>query len=280
MNMLHKCVVVLTTALISLSAQAQNKSCCSATAFASLGSDPSFIATHTSPEPFHFVASKGSMITFDTPGGGKANAFLVPAAEKSNKFLFVFHEWWGLNDYIKEVAEKFSLDFPNVNILAIDLYDGKIATDPDQASKMMQAIAPAHCEAIVKGALAYVGKDAMIQTIGWCFGGGWSLQASILAGSMSKGCVIYYGPPENDQKKLKLLSAPVLGIYGAEDDWINKKVVDEFASSMKAAGKSFEPHWYDGVHAFANPSNPKHDSAAAADANRHAVAFIHKNFGE
>lgn len=273
-------LLILVWALLPMISVGQQKSCCSTQAFASLGTDHGFVAAHVVPEPFHFTASKGSEVTFDTPDGRRGNGFMVPASSKSNKYLFVFHEWWGLNDYIRREAEKFAEDFPGVNILALDLYDGKITSSADEAAKLMQGADAARAEAIIRGALAYGGKDATVQTIGWCFGGGWSLQASIIAGNQSKGCVMYYGMPENDQKKLQQLNAPVLGIFASKDTWINKNVVNEFINAMKEAGKPLEVKWFDADHAFANPSNPKFDQIASSDARRHALEFIRGNFGE
>ena len=98
--------------------------------------------------------------------------------------VLVVHEWWGLNDYIKQEAERYANDFPEVNILAIDLYDGQLATNAEDAGKIMQSIQKERAEAIIKGALNYVGPTAAIQTIGWCFGGGWSLQAALILGKL------------------------------------------------------------------------------------------------
>lgn len=105
-------------------------------------------------------------------------------------------EWWGLNDYIKSESEILSRELDNVNILAIDLYDGRVAATPDSAMKLMQLAKTDRLENIIKGALAYAGTDAKIYTIGWCFGGMWSLQTTLLAGKQAAGCVMYYGRPK------------------------------------------------------------------------------------
>src|SRR6187402_3372252 len=105
--------VVLITGKLS----AQSRSCCNAhatDAFAMLGSNAAFQSAHLSPEPINFTPSKGEMITYKVTGGKDANAFFVRADNKSDKFLFVFHEWWGLNDHIKREAERFATDFPGV----------------------------------------------------------------------------------------------------------------------------------------------------------------------
>lgn len=260
-------------------AEAQ-KSCCSAatTEFAMLGESKSFQEAHMAPEPIHFQAKKGMMAEFDTPDGKKGKAFFVPALTKTDKYVFVFHEWWGLNDHIKRESEVLAERLGDVNVVAIDLYDGQLATNAEDAGKIMQSINQERAEAIIKGTIGYIRQNAVIQTIGWCFGGGWSLQAAMIAGDKAKGCVMYYGMPEKDEAKLKKFNAPVLGIFATRDGWINKPVVDEFESKMKSLNKSVTLHWYEADHAFANPSNPKFDEKSASDAMNKAVAFIKKNF--
>ena len=178
-----------------------------------------------------------------------------------------------MNDYVKKESEEIYNDLGNVNIIDLDLYDGKSTTDRTEAAKLMQAVKDDRAEAIIKGAIAYVGPKAHIATLGWCFGGGWSLQASLLAGNQAAACVMYYGMPEQDVNKLKTLHTDVLGNFGNLDQWINPKVVAKFADDMKAAGKKLYLHQYDANHAFANPSSPASNPAAAADAYKNTIAF-------
>ena len=272
-------ILILFTASIKLFAQ--SKSCCSMSAtgeFAMLGKNASFQSAHLAPEFINFTPSKGEMVTFSVSDGKVANAFFIRGEGNSDKFLLVFHEWWGLNDHIKKESERFASDFPGVNILAIDLYDGQLATNSEDAGKIMQSIQSTRAEAIIKGALNYVGPTAAIQTIGWCFGGSWSLQAAIISGKQAKGCVMYYGMPEKDVKRLESLHAPVLGIFALRDGWITKPIVEDFEKQMKQLNKNISISFFDADHAFANPSNPKFDEAATAKARSMAVGFIKGNF--
>jgi carboxymethylenebutenolidase len=279
-----KKILILLFALVYSQLQnpvnAQPKSCCSSGTmeFDMLGSDDKFQSAHNAPEPFHYQNKTGSMISFNTPDGGKGNAFMVPAMVKSDNYLFVFHEWWGLNDYIRLEAEQFAEELGNVNVIAIDLYDGQLATNPDDAGRIMQSIKQERAEAIIKGVEQYIRANSKIQTIGWCFGGGWSLQAAMLLGDKAKGCVIYYGMPEKDEAKLKKLNAPVLGIFATNDGWINSEVVRVFENQMREMNKSISTHWFEADHAFANPSNPKFDKAAAQEARKLSLDFIKGNF--
>jgi carboxymethylenebutenolidase len=278
-----KPLIIMAITIFPMAANAQNKACCSTATsgeFAMLGTDKVFQAAHVSPEPFNFIAMKGMMVSFPTTDGGKGNAFMVPAEKKTDNYLLVIHEWWGLNDYIKKETEKLAEELPGVNVIALDLYDGKVATTPDAAGKMMQEVKKERAEAIILGTLSYIRTNATVQTIGWCFGGGWSMQAAMLAGEKTKGCVIYYGMPETDEKKLKGFNAPVLGIFAANDGWINKDVVDNFEKQMKSLNKSVDVHRFNADHAFANPSNPKYDVKASAEAHQLSLDFIKKNFNK
>ena len=242
--------------------------------FAMLASSKYFVKSHANPVKFHFQSSIGKAITYKTPDGKEANAYELKAKNPTNNYLLVIHEWWGLNDFVKKESEKIYNDLGDVNVIDLDLYDGKVATTREEAGKYMQAVKDDRAEAIIKGAIAYVGPKAHIATIGWCFGGGWSLQTSLLAGKQAVGCVMYYGMPEQDVNKLKTLHADVLGNFANKDQWINKKVVAKFDADMKAAGKKLYLHQYEADHGFANPSNPIYDSQATKDAYAYTIEFL------
>src|SRR3954469_12381980 len=119
--------LLLLLALFPVLTFAQHKSCCapsSTETFAQLSTDEKFSSSHESPLPFAFTAAKGKMVTYKASDGNATSAFEILSAEKSNQWLIVFHEWWGLNDYIKQEAEKLAEELPNVNVIAVDLYDG------------------------------------------------------------------------------------------------------------------------------------------------------------
>ncbi|MFN7117144.1 MAG: dienelactone hydrolase family protein [Saprospiraceae bacterium] len=235
--------------------------------------DTAFQAAHASPDSITFQP-QGQMIQFATPDGKQGSAYALMTTQPSEKYLLVIHEWWGLNDHIKQTADMLFENLGDANVLALDMYDGQVTTNPDEAGKIMGAMKPERGTAIVKGALAKAGTNAKIGTIGWCFGGGWSLQSSILAGNQSKACVMYYGMPVENAKELAPLQAPVLGIFAKKDQWITPEVVNKFAALAKSTGKQVEIHQFDADHAFANPSNPNFDQKAAGEANELALAFL------
>lgn len=253
------------------------KSCCGPTAteeFAAFGKDMAFVALHDAPEPFTFQSVGGAMMTVAVPGGAEANLYVVKAAKPTENYLLMFHEWWGLNDYIKQEAETWQKQIGNVNVIAVDLYDGKIAASPDSARKYVGEVNEERARAIVQAAIGFAGPKAKIATLGWCFGGGWSMQTALLAGKQAAGCVIYYGMPEKDVTKLKTLKCDVLGVFALQDAYISPAVVGQFEKDMKAAKKKLTVKNFDAVHAFANPSNPKHDKEKTAEANAAALAFL------
>ena len=140
--------------------------------------------------------------------------------------------------------------------------------------KYVQAAKTERLENIIKGAIAYAGHQAKIYTIGWCFGGMWSLQTTLLAGKQAAGCVMYYGRPETDLNKLKNLNCDVIGFFGNKDKSPSPEMVTRFEQDMQSAGKKITAYKYDAGHGFANPSNPSFNKEATEDAHVKAVAFL------
>lgn len=241
LTMKHILIALLILAGFGL--QAQQLSCCSMTAteeFANLTADNSFKASHLEPQPTTVEEGIGNMITYKTPDGNRANAFEILTPYGGNSWLFVFHEWWGLNDHMKNEAIKYFKELRDVNVLLIDLYDGNVATTRDEAGKLMQAVKDERAKAIIEGAIKHVGKRANIATVGWCFGGGWSLQATMLADKQATGAVMYYGMPEKDKEKLsEELKADVLFMFAEQDEWINAEVLADFEQKWPICHKSF-----------------------------------------
>lgn len=271
--------IILLSGLFSISF-AQEKSCCSTekqVSFTSFSEQKEFRDVHKIPNAFILKDAKGKMITFKTKDGKTSTAYFVKSEKKSNKYIFVFHEWWGLNDYIKKESDELKEKLGDVNILAIDLYDGNVATTQDDAAKFMQSVKKDRALNIISGAIKFVGKDAKIGTLGWCFGGGWSLQASIMLGKQGRACVMYYGIIENTPETFKELNAPVLGIFAEKDSWVTPEVYGNLEKNLKAAGKKITVKSFNADHAFANPSNPKFDEKATTEAKELTIKFFKEN---
>ena len=240
-----------------------------------MASNKAFMKSHALPKAYKHVSKAGGvMVEFNTPDGTMAKGFYIPADKPTHYTLFVFQEWWGLNDHIKREAEHFYSTLGNVNVLALDMYDGKVATSREEAGKLMGGASPARLESIIKGAISYVGPKAKIATVGWCFGGALSLKASILNGKQAAACVMYYGMPVKDVEQLKLLQTDVLGLFAGKEKFISTQVVAEFDANIKLAGKKLTMKSFDADHGFANPSNPIYDKASTEAAWDMAITYL------
>lgn len=231
-----------------------------------------FKALHELPadEP---AARDGETITL--PGGSRAYLSL-PSGPGPHPGIVVIHEWWGLNGHIERWADR--LASAGWAALAVDLYDGKVATDRDAAMAAVKAVKPEEALAVLRDGLRFLADDPRVKApvravIGWCFGGGYALQAALNVPDLD-GAIIYYGRLETDPARLKAIQARVLGIFGDRDAGIPPAEVEKFAAALQQAGVAAEIHRYDADHAFANPSNPKYDEANAAAAWDRVLAFL------
>lgn len=237
-------------------------------------STPAFASLHITPKMVDPSELVGTIISFDAADGNKANAYFIPAKKKSNKWLIVIQEWWGLNNQIKMEADQYFKDLGDMNVIAVDMYDGKVAATPDSAMKLMRGADMNRMTAIVQGAIKHAGAKASIYSVGWCFGGMWSLQTAILAGPQAKGSVMYYGRPETNMEKLKSIQCDIIGFFGNKDQSPSPAMVNTFEQNMKDAGKNLSVNRYDAGHGFANPSNPSFNAAAKEDAYAKSIAFL------
>ena len=240
-------------------------------------SDPEFASFHPSPLEINYQG-KGEMTQFDTPDGKSASGYLVKANSPTDQWLFVYQEWWGLNEHIKKQADVFYKDLGgDVNVIALDMYDGQLTADPAEAGKLMQSANETRLEDIVQGAMKYAGKEAKIANIGWCFGGGWSLKSALITGDQNIGSVMYYGMPVQDLDRLKTLNSDVLGLFATEQ-YISQEIIEKFADDMETAGKELTYKIFPAAHGFANPSNPRYDEKATKEAYAMAITYLKAKF--
>ncbi len=193
---------------------------------------------------------------FDEPLTG---FFMEPESEPAGAVLLI-HEWWGLNDQIRSVVPKFAE--AGFLSLAVDLYQKQVAETPENARNLMQSVQPdAATEALVTWVnwlREHPKSNGKVGTVGWCFGGGWSLNASIA--TPVDATVIYYGRCEKGADEVAKLKGPVMGHFATQDQFINQDMVSIFEKSMEAAGKTYTNHWYEADHGFANPTTTRHDA--------------------
>lgn len=202
-----------------------------------------------------------------------------PKKEGVYPAVVMIHEWWGLNDNIKEMAR--SLASEGYVVLAVDLF-GKVAKDANEARQLMTPINKNPSEAIrnMKAAVEFLKKQNnvdknKIASMGWCFGGGMSLQISL--NEKLAATVIYYGNLETNSTKLSVIKWHVLGIFGDKDTSIPVESVREFADALNEAGVKNEIHIYPNVgHAFANPSGANYAPNETKDAWKKTLRFLER----
>jgi carboxymethylenebutenolidase len=195
----------------------------------------------------------GSMVQFHVDNGPDASAYYIAASHASNKVLIIFHEWFGLNETVETAAKKWqTLLGGNVAVYAVDLLDGKTATDDYSGGKLMSNLDAIRGENIVKGLIQKIGTGAQIATLGWGMGGTWAYNASALAGAQSVGCIMYYGYPVTDQNRIKAQSSDVLYLYGNYDQYITKSDMEAFGKTITASGHGFSYQTFNAPHDFAS----------------------------
>ncbi|HVO82413.1 MAG TPA: dienelactone hydrolase family protein [Terriglobales bacterium] len=192
--------------------------------------------------------------------------------------IIVIHEWWGLNDWVKEQASKLADE--GYVALAVDLYRGKVATSPDEAHELMRGVPEDRAARDLHAALAFLAsqpdvKKDRIGSIGWCMGGGYSLDVALQEPALA-AAVINYGHLATETESLKKINAPILGLFGGQDRGIPPSDVQKFAQSLKQLGKRVDVTIYpDAGHAFENPNNKTgYRADDAADAWKRTVKFL------
>lgn len=192
--------------------------------------------------------------------------------------IIVFHEWWGLNDNVRAMADRLAGE--GYIVLAVDLFGGKTATSPEQARQQMSTVVEDSKPAAenIRQAFEFVNTTAgapRTGSLGWCFGGGWSLNTAILFPDELDATVIYYGQVTDDEERLRNISSPILGLFGAEDKGINVESVQAFEAALERLRKNHEIHIYPGAdHAFANPTGNAYNAEVAEDAWRRTLDFL------
>jgi len=191
--------------------------------------------------------------------------------------IIVIHEWWGLNDWVKEQASK--LADQGYIALAVDLYHGKVATTREEAHELSRAPSD-RVKRDLHATFGYLQsqpnvKKDRIGAIGWCWGGGYSLQVALLEPQLTAD-VINYGDVSADPDQLKKINAPVLGLFGAQDRGITPDDVKKFGEQMDKLGKKADVTIYpDAGHGFQNPVNGAgYNAADTPDAWKKITAFF------
>lgn len=202
----------------------------------------------------------------------------TPAGKGPFPAIVVIHEWWGLNDWVKEQASKLSDE--GYVTLAVDLYRGKVATTPERAHEIMRGVPEDRAKRDLHAAVEFLKSQANVKkdrigSIGWCMGGGYSLDVALQEPDLA-ATVINYGHLATDADALKKINAPILGLFGAQDHGITPEDVHKFEASLKQLGKKVDIKIYDDAgHGFENPNNKDgYRAADTTDAWQRTVSFL------
>jgi carboxymethylenebutenolidase len=195
--------------------------------------------------------------------------------------VIMIHEWLGLNEHIKNQADILAKE--GYVVLAVDLYRGEVAADSNRAMELTSSVRNNSASAIdnLQSAVNYVKSLEMVDgsriaSLGWCFGGDWSLQLALNSSENPLAAtIVYYGRPVTDTASLSSISWPILGIFGDQDQAIPVESVKQFTSALNASGVTNEIYLYEGVgHAFANPSGDNYAPKETADAWQKTIGFL------
>jgi carboxymethylenebutenolidase len=226
-------------------------------------------------------AAEGKPVSYQSGNETVNGIVYTPAGKAPFPAIVVIHEWWGLNDWVKEQASK--LADQGYMALAIDLYRGKVATTPDEAHEIMRGVPEDRAKRDLQAAFNYLKTrpdvdNRRIGSIGWCMGGGYSLDLALAEPTLAAS-VINYGHLATEPGSLKNINAAVLGIFGGQDRGIPVTDVKKFEADLKQLGKKVNVVVYpDAGHAFENPNNKEgYRAKDASDAWNRTLSFLNTN---
>lgn len=203
-------------------------------------------------------------------------ALARPAAAKAPGLLLI-HEWWGLNDEMREVAARMA--DAGYLALSVDLFEGQVASEPDRARALMTGLDAAKARETMVGWAGWMRRDAgcngKLGALGFCMGGGWALNTALA--TPLEAAVIFYGNCAKTAADLAPLKGPVQGHFGRLDQGIPVAMAEGFREALKAAGKAGEIHIYEANHAFARVGGPNFHRESADLAWKRTLAFLKKN---
>lgn len=225
--------------------------------------------------------SRAGMITMTQNGTRLSGYLAIPRGEGTHPAIIVIHEWWGLNDWVKQQTDLLARE--GYLALAVDLYHGQVAKDDETAHQLMSGLDENEALTTLRAAAEFLrGRSDVranaIGVIGWCMGGRYSIRLAA-ADPGIRACVMYYGAPLSDPAAIHNLQAAVLGNFGGDDKGPSPDQVRTFEKALKSAGKRVDFKIYPGApHAFANEHNPwgGYRAAAAKDAWVRTRAFLRK----
>jgi carboxymethylenebutenolidase len=214
----------------------------------------------------------GQMIEFARPDGAKTKGWLATAGQ-GKPGIVVIQEWWGLNDQICGVADRFAR--AGYNALAPDLYRGRVTTIPDEANHLMTGLDfPGATHQDLRGAARHLkAQSGKIAVMGFCMGGALTIAAAVHVPEVD-AAICFYGIPPKEFADPASIRVPFQGHFANKDDWCTPAAVDALEGTLKAAGARAEIYRYDAAHAFANERSAAYDVACANEAWDRMSAFL------
>ena len=225
-------------------------------------------------------AATGKEVSYKSGDETVTGMLYTPSGSGPFPGIVVIHEWWGLNDWVKEQASK--LADQGYVALAVDLYRGKVADNPNTAHELMRGVPEDRATRDLHAAVEYVKSQSNVKkdrigSIGWCMGGGYSLDVALAEPTLA-ATVINYGHLATDPAALQKIHAAILGNFGGKDQGIPPEDVKKFEEALKKDGKQVDIKIYpDAGHAFENPNNKGgYRPDDAADAWQRTVKFLNE----
>jgi carboxymethylenebutenolidase len=212
----------------------------------------------------------GAMIDFARPDGGKTQGYLATAGQ-GRPGIVVIQEWWGLNDQICGVADRFAR--AGYNALAPDLYKGRLTAVPDEANHLMSGLDfPDATHQDLRGAALHLkSQSGKVAVMGFCMGGALTVAAAVHVPEIAAG-VCFYGIPPADFADPARIKIPFQGHFANQDDWCTPAAVDALETAM--TGSKPEIYRYDAAHAFFNERSAAYDVACATQAWDRMATFL------
>jgi carboxymethylenebutenolidase len=227
-----------------------------------------------------------SMVEYNRSNQALSGFLCRPKQTEASPGILLIQEWWGLNDHIKEVAQRLAKE--HYVVFAPDLYSrlGNVVTkNGAEAAKLIGSLPSAQLLSDLIDAIHYLKGLPQVDAgkagvIGFSVGGSFAL--SIACRTEQIRCAVpFYGqiPPDAELGKI---SAPILYFYGEEDGWIQKTEVERLKSALKENKKGGEIKTYPGSpHAFFNDTRREvYNPEAAKDAWNRTLAFLKKYLKE
>lgn len=219
----------------------------------------------------------GQMIEFKRPDGSACRGYLANAGQGAPGVV-VIQEWWGLNEQICGIADRFAR--AGFNALAPDLFQGRVTQKPDEASHLMNGLDfPGATHQDIRGAVEHLRGmgSGKIAAMGFCMGGALSIAAAVHVPKLA-AAVCFYGIPPQEFADPAAIRIPFQGHFASKDDWCTPAAVEALEAAMRAKGATPEIHRYDADHAFFNERRPEvHDATCARQAWDRTLAFLAKN---